>query len=124
MHAGSHRRAVHRSVLVTLVAWLLALMAGVANACLLDDREAGHGAQGQPFVHEATHAACNDASESAAYSVARQEGSDSNPVGAAALQPLSAGPTRVLVLSIAQARGNGAHSHGPPDAIRYLRLRL
>lgn len=123
MHAVSHRRAIRRSVLVTLAAWVFALMAGVANACLLHEHESGPQAQGQTFAHEATHAAC-DASDAAVVSVANQQARDGNPVDAAALQPVSAGPACAPVLSITPMRRDGVRAHGPPGAIRFLRLRL
>ena len=41
MLAFSHRRAKRRTVLVTLVVWVFALMAAVANACLLQVKEPG-----------------------------------------------------------------------------------
>lgn len=37
----SHRRAKRRTVMVTLVVWVFALMAAVANACLLQVKEPG-----------------------------------------------------------------------------------
>ena len=80
MHAVSHHRAIRRSVLVTLAAWVLALMVGVANACLLHEHESGPQAQGQIFAHEATHAACSDASEATVVRVVKQQARDGNPV--------------------------------------------
>ena len=41
MLAFSHHRAKRRTVLVTLVVWVFALMAAVANACLLQVKEPG-----------------------------------------------------------------------------------
>ena len=43
----SRRRAKRRTVVVTLVAWGLALVAGMVNACVLHEAGPGHHGQGQ-----------------------------------------------------------------------------
>ena len=42
MFSFSQNRAKRRTVTVVLVAWVFALMAGIANACILQDGEPGH----------------------------------------------------------------------------------
>ena len=61
-----HRRAIRRSVLVTLAVWVFVLMAGFANACLLHDGQPRHLAQVQAAEHDAHDATCNDAWDGAA----------------------------------------------------------
>ena len=124
MLAFPHRRAIHRSVLVTLAAWVLALMAGYANACFPHEREPSHHSQVQaadPDAHEAT---CNDAWDGAAMTVAKQAGHDSSHLDAAFLQAGTGGPKPVAVAAVEKAVDVGLHAHGPPGAIRFLRLRL
>ena len=124
MLAFPHRRAIHRSVLVTLAAWVLALMAGIANACLLHDGEPRPVAQVQAAEPDAHDATCNDGWDGAALPFAKQAGHDSTDLDAAALHASAARPQRVAVAAMEQAVDDGLHAHGPPGAIRFLRLRL
>ena len=124
MLAFPHRRAIHRSVLVTLAAWVLALMAGLANACFPHEREPSHHSQVQAADHDAHEAACNDAWDAATLTAAKQPGSDSPHPDAALLQAGTGGPKPVAVAVVAEAVDVGLHAHGPPGAIRFLRLRL
>ena len=124
MLAFPHRRAIHRSVLVTLAAWVLALMAGIANACLPNDSQTRLVAQVQAAEPDAHDATCNDAWDGAALPFAKQEGHDSTDLDAAALHAGAGGPQRVPVAAMEQALDDGLHAHGPPGAIRFLRLRL
>ena len=120
----SHRRAIRRSVLVTLVVWGFALMAGFANACLLHDGEPRHIAQLQVAEHDAHDATCSDAWDGAALTAAKPLGHDGNGLDAANFHAGTVGPQRVPVVVLEQAVAIGLHAHGPPDAIRFLRLRL
>ena len=124
MLAFPHRRAIHRSVLVTLAAWVLALMAGIANACLPNDSQTRLVAQVQAAEPDAHDTTCNDTWDGAAFTVAKQEGHDSTDLDAAALHAGAGGPQRVSVAAIELVMDGGLHAHGPPDAIRFLRLRL
>ena len=124
MLAFPHRRAIHRSVLVTLAAWVLALMAGIANACLLHDGEPRPVAQVQAAEPDAHQATCIDGWDAAALPFPKQAGHDSTDLDAAALHAGAAGPQRVPVAAMEQALDGGLHAHGPPGAIRFLRLRL
>ena len=124
MLAFPHRRASHRSVLVTLAVWVLALMAGYANACLPHEREPSHHSQVQapdPDAHEVT---CNDAGDAAALTAAKPSDHDSSHPDAALLQTGTGGPKPVAVAAVEKAVDVGLHAHGPPGAIRFLRLRL
>ena len=124
MLAFPHRRAIHRSVLVTLAAWVLALMAGYANACFPHEREPSHPSQVQaadPDAHEAT---CNDAWDGAAMTVTKQASHDSSYLDAVLLLASTGGPKPVAVAAVEEAVDVGLHAHGPPGAIRFLRLRL
>ena len=119
-----HRRAIRRSVVVTLAVWGFALMAGFANACLLHDGEPRHIALVQAAEHDVHEGACNDVWDGAALPVAKQVGHDSNGLDAAAFHAGAGGPQRVPVAALEQAVEVRLHAHGPPDAIRFLRLRL
>lgn len=124
MHAFPHRRAIHRNVLVTLAVWVLALMAGYANACFPHEREPSHYSPAQAAHAGAHEATCNDAWDGAALAVAKQAGHDSPHLDAAPLPAGTRGPKPVAVAAVEETRGVGLHAHGPPDAIRFLRLRL
>ena len=86
MFASSHCRAIHRTVLLTLAAWVLVLMAGIANACVLHDRVDGHDRQMQTIDPDAPEAKCDAAWEAGAFTIATQEGRDSSPFESAAVQ--------------------------------------
>ena len=124
MLAFLHRRAIHRTVLVTLAAWVLALMAGFANACLPHDREPAQPGQVQVVDPDVDEAACNDSWDAGAFTVAKQAGHDSTHLEPAAVQTTAGVPHPVSVSVTAQAVDEGVHAHGPPGAIRFLRLRL
>jgi hypothetical protein len=120
-----------RTAAVTLVAWVFALMAGVANACLLHDRQPDHGqTPGQSAEasvdHDGHTSRCNDARDSGAATAtkpASQEspGADWGPAAVQSrtgcLNPASGAVTR-------HSLDDGVLAHGPPSAIRFLRLRL
>ena len=120
----SHRRAIHRTALVTLAACAFALMAGMANACVLHDRVASNDGQVQAVDPDAPGAACDAAWEAGALTTAKQEGRDSTPLEPAALQTVGIGPNFVSVAVITQSVDKGVATCGPPGAIRFLRLRL
>lgn len=124
MLAFPNRRAIHRSVLVTLAVWVLALMAGFANACSPYDGEPSHQSQVQAADHDAHEAPCNDAWDAAAVTAAKQAGPDSAHQDAAHLRAGIDGPKSVAVAVVEKAVDVGLHAHGPPGAIRFLRLRL
>lgn len=124
MLALPHRRAIDRNVLVTLAAWVLALMAGYANACSPYEREPSHHSPAQA-AHAGAHVAtCNDAWDAAALAVAKQAGHDSSRLDAVLFQAGTRGLKPVAVAAVEETVGVGLHAHGPPDAIRFLRLRL
>ncbi len=120
----SHRRAIHRTVLVTLAVWVFVLMAGIANAYVLRDRVAGHDGQVQVIDPDAPEAERDAAWEAVAFTIARQEGRDSSLVDPAAVQTVGVGPNFVSVDVITQSVAAGEAARGPPGAIRFLRLRL
>lgn len=124
MFSFSRRRAIHRTVLVTLAALAFALIAGIANACVLHDRETGDDGQVQAIDPDAPEAECDAAWEAGAFTIAKQEGRDSNPLQPAALQTVGMGPNFVSVAAITQLVAEGVAARGPPGAIRFLRLRL
>jgi hypothetical protein len=124
MFAVPHRRTIHRTVLVTLAAWVLALVAGVANACLPQALEPGHDGSVQVVEPEANGTPCHDAWDAGALAVAKQEGDDSTHWDAAAVQTIVRSPHPVSVAVIDPAVDDGLHAIGPPGAIRSLRLRL
>ena len=99
----SHRRAIHRTVLMTLGAWVLVLMAGIANACVLHDRAAGHDGQVQVIDPDAPEAECDAAWEAGAFIIAKQGGRDSTPFEPAAVQTVGVGPNIVDVRRSRQA---------------------
>ncbi len=124
MFAFPHRRTMQRTVLVTLAAWVLALMAGIANACLPHAGEPGHDGQLQTVEHGADQAPCHDAWDAGALTVAKQPGSDIPHWEAAAVQTLVRSSGSASNAVIDQAVDGEPHANGPPGAIRFLRLRL
>ncbi len=121
--------AKHRAVTVTLVAWVFALMAGIANACVPHDRDPGRDGQAQERNASTVDAgghkvACTDLRDSAASTAAKPVGQDSTDWGSAAVQSsawcLNLAPDAVANRSL----DDGVLAHGPPGAIRFLRLRL
>ena len=122
---------LRRTATVTLVAWAFALVAGIANACLLHDREPGHEqmsassaeASVDPDGHTST---CKDSWDSAAAAVAKStiQESPSTYWGPAAVQS-RAGCLILAANTLTQhSVDDGVRAHGPPGAIRFLRLRL
>jgi hypothetical protein len=125
MFAFPHRRTIQRTVLVTLAAWVLAVMAGIANACLPHAGEPGHDGQLQAVEHGVDQAPCHEAWDAGALTVlAKQPGSDIPPWEAAAVQTLVRSPEPVSDAVTDQAVDGEPHANGPPGAIRFLRLRL
>ena len=124
MFALPHHRTIHRTVLVMLAVWVLALMAGVANACLPLAHEPGHDAPVHAVEPAAHEAPCHDAWDAGALTVAKQPGPDSNHLEAAAAQTMARSLHPVSVDAIDPAVDDGLHAIGPPGAIRFLRLRL
>ena len=124
MLAFPHRRAIHRTVLVTLAAWVLALTAGFANACLLHDREPVQHGQVKVVDSDVDEAACNESWDAGAIAVTKQAAQDSTHLEPAAIQTIADVPHPASVAVTAQAVDDGVHAHGPPGAIRFLRLRL
>lgn len=122
---------LRRTATVTLVAWAFALMAGIANACLLHDRDPGHEqvsvssaeASVDPDGHTST---CNDSWDSGAATVAKPASQESTSTdwGPAAVQS-RAGCLKPASGAVTQhSLDGGVLAHGPPGAIRFLRLRL
>ena len=124
MFSFSRRRAIHRTVLVTLAAWVFMLMAGIANACVLHDRVASHDGQVQAINLDPPEAECDAGWEASAFTIAKQEGRDSTPFEPAAVQTVGVGPNLVSAALIAPSLDEGVAACGPPGAIRFLRLRL
>jgi hypothetical protein len=124
MFAVPHRRTIQRTVLLTLAAWVLALMAGIANACLPHAGEPGHDGQLQAVEHGADQAPCHDARVAGALTVAKQPGNDIPHWEAAAVQTFVRSPDPVSDAVTDQAVDGEPHANGSPDAIRFLRLRL
>ena len=124
MLAFPHRRAIHRTVFLTLAAWVFVLVAGVANACVLHDREPGRHGQVQVVDPDAHEAACNDSSDVAAFTIAKQAGHDKPDSEPAAVQTIADATHPTSAAVIDPAVDDGLHAIGPPGAIRFLRLRL
>lgn len=122
----THRRTIHRTVIVTLVVWVFALMAGIANACLPTDHDPAPDAQVQSANADAHEVACNDSWDGGVVAVAQQACPDSTHPELADVLAGAGGRNLnlVSVAAVKQAVDDGAHAHGPPDAIRYLHLRL
>lgn len=120
----SLRRATYRNVLVTLAAWVLALMAGIANACVLHNRVGGQDRQVQAIDLDASETKCKVAWEAGAFTIAKQDGRGSTPFDLAAVKTVGVGPNFVSVAVITQSLDEGVAACGPPGAIRFLRLRL
>lgn len=120
----SHRRAIHRTVLSTLAAWVLVLMAGIANACVMHDRVAGH--DGQVQVIDRTHQkpSATPPEKPSRSPLPSKKAATAPPVEPAAVQTLGVGPNIVSVAVITQSVAEGEAARGPPGAIRFLRLRL
>ena len=72
-------RAKRRTVMVTLVAWTLALMAGLVNACLLQD--AAPGQHGQVYGHPSSGQSIEIHSDSSATPQDAALGMPSEPTG-------------------------------------------
>ena len=124
MIAFTHSRVIRRCVIVMLAVWVFALMAGVANACLQHERQSGHDTQVQSVDADALEVTCNDSRYVGVTTVARQEGSESTLSDLEAVPANAAGPNLVPVAAIEQTVDDAVQSHGPPSAIRFLRLRL
>ncbi len=127
-HCSSTQR---RAVTVTLVAWAFALVAGIASACLLHDRQAGHdqisATSAEATVDADGHTStCNDSWDFAAATVAKSASQESPSTywGAAAVQS-HAGCLKPAASAVTRhPLDDGVLAYGPPGAIRFLRLRL
>lgn len=124
MIAFTHSRVIRRCVIVTLAVWVFALMAGVANACLLHDHEPSRDALVHSVHADAHEVTCNDSRGASVTPDVRQADPDSNQLDLGAIQAGAAGPVLVLAAAIKHAVDDGVHAHGPPSAILFLRLRL
>ena len=124
MIAFPHSRLIRRHVILMLAVWVFALMAGVANACWQHEREPGHDAQVQSVDADALEVTCNDSRYVGVIKVTGQAGSDSSPLDPGAALANAAVLHLVPIAAIKQAVDDGVHAHGPPNAIRFLRLRL
>ena len=124
MIAFAHSRVIRHCVSVVLAVWVFALMAGVANACLQHERQSGHDTQVQSVDVDALEVTCNDSRYVGVTTVAKQEGSDSSPLDPGAALANAAVLHLVPVAAIEQTVDDAVQSHGPPSAIRFLRLRL
>ena len=125
------RRAKLRTVTLMLAAWVFALAAGIANACVLHDRQAGRDGRVGSSVEASAHpegstSTCKDSWDASASTLVKPAGQDSTSPhwGSAAVQ------SRAGCLNIASdaattlALDGGVLAQGPPSAIRFLRLRL
>jgi cytoskeletal protein RodZ len=127
---GSFTR--RRSVTVTLVVWVFALMTGIANACVLHARQPRHDGQGSTASAEASvdpdghTSTCNDSWDSAAATVAKSASQESPSTywGPAAVQSHAGCPKLASGAVTRQPVDDGVLAHGPPGAIQFLRLRL
>lgn len=99
-------------------------MAGIANACVLHDRVAGHDGQVQVVDPHATEAECDAVWEAGAFTIAKQEGRDGTPFEPAEVQTVGVSSNIVSVALIARWVDTGVAARGLPGAIRFLRLRL
>ena len=124
MLACPHRQTIHRDVFVTLAAWVLTLVAGYANACFPHVGEPSHHSQVQAVNADLHEATCDDAWDAAEVTAAMQAGHEFSPLYAALLQAGTRGPKCAALAVVEKAVDVGRHAHGPPGAIRFLRLRL
>ena len=124
MIAFTHSRVIRRCVSVVLAVWVFALMAGVANACLQHERESDHHAQVQSVDADALEVTCNDSRYVGVITVTGQAGSDRSPLDPGAAPANAAVLHLVPIAAIKQVVDDSVQSHGPPGAIRFLRLRL
>ena len=131
MLALPRHRAKRRTVTLVLVAWVFALAAGIANACVLHDRHAGRdgpvGSSANALAHpEGSASACKDAWDASASAGVKTAGQDSTSphAGLAAVQSRSGCLIPASAAVVEPSQGDGVLAHGPPAAIRFLRLRL
>ena len=131
MLALLRHRAKRRTVTLVLVAWVFALAAGIADACVLHDRHAGRdgpvGSSANALAHaEGSVSACNDAWDASASAGVKSAGQDSTSphAGFAAVQSRSERLIPASAAVVEPSQGDGVLAHGPPAAIRFLRLLL
>ena len=142
MSLFSRRRAKRRIVVVTSVAWALALMAGMVNACVLQKAGPGDNWQGQaeppPVVKVQTLASqagpsgdasedtqpCQKLCDSEAWTIVQSQGHGPSDLGHSAVHVGARTPS---LASVALLRWS-PHDWPPPDrlpvSIRFLRLTL
>jgi len=106
--------------------WLSAAMVPFASACLLHAGPGlGHSAQAAQVAddHDAT---CNDAWDAGASAASKLASQDpgSSPAGPALLQSCAVYLIPALRTDDPRSLDDGVLAHGPPAAIRFLRLRL
>jgi hypothetical protein len=117
-----------------LVVWVFALVAGIANACPLHDRQSSHDGQGHASSAEALvdpdgHAStCKDSWDAGPSNIAKTASQDkpsTSTDGQPAAAQTSVGcPKPASLVAAHQPLDDGVLAHGPPGAIRFLRLRL
>lgn len=150
----SDPRPMRRAVMVTLVVWVFGLMAGIANACLLQDAQPVHHGQaprhsssgpsvGSPpdplatSAHEALaspaepsgdagpyQASCKKFCDTGASAAVKQEGCDTTDSGHAAVHACGWNPKLAPVAVAKQLFNDRPFPHDTPIAIRFLRLTL
>ena len=134
-----HRRRLRRTTWVMLLAWVLALSAGVVNACQLQPHGLGSHASVSSIPHDghglhdgddmdegvdAGKAGCLKFCDDGSSSVPQSKSAATDvpcPVGLARLDealasPAGAGPMQRLL--------EQSPAHGPPLVIRFLRLTI
>lgn len=131
MNSLPPHRAKLRTVTLMLMAWVFALVAGIANACVLHDRQAGHDGQVESSSEAPAHPdestnTCMESWDAGASTVAKLAGQDGTGPhgGPAALQSCVGCLDLASASVVRQSLDDGVLAHGPPGAIRFLRLRL
>jgi hypothetical protein len=125
------RRVKPRTVALVLAAWVFALAAGIANACVLHDRHTGRDGPVGSSAHAPAHpegsaSVCKDARDASASTGVKTAAPDSgNPhPGLATVQTRSACLNPASAALVERSLDDGVLAGGPPAAIRFLRLRL
>lgn len=131
MLALPRHHAKRRTVTLVLVAWVFALAAGIANACVLHDRHAGRDGPVGSSAHAPAHpegstSTCKDSRDASASTSVKPAGQDNTSPhwGAAAVQSRAGCPNPASDAATTLALDAGVLAHSPPGAIRFLRLRL
>ena len=154
MLAFFHRRAKHRTVVLTLAVWVFALVAGVGNACVLQVKVPAHD-RGEEHMHSAskieTHAhlsvlpqsgapapadaPCSDDESGkaqcksfcdveASAAAAKQQGSDATDLAQVSMQVLVAAPYLPPLATAKRSFDDRPPPSGAPMVIRFLRLTI